>query len=102
MRLNDRFSVRDKRADHQRLGQSRHTFQQTMAAAEQRDQQLLDHLLLPDDHLGQLAHDLLAGFPQFADGGRVQLAALRCVARHAWFLVVVCDIYIVLSSPGIA
>ena len=58
MRLNDRFERAAERADHQRLGQARHAFQQAMAAAEQRDQQLLDHLVLADDDLGQL----LAGF----------------------------------------
>ncbi len=78
-----------QRADHQRLGQSRHTFQQAMAAAEQADQQLFDHLVLSDNHLRQLAQDLLAGFTQFPDGGGFQVTAVRCVARHARFLVVV-------------
>ena len=48
-----------ERADHQRLGQARHAFQQAMSAAEQRDQQFFDHLALADDDLGQLVDDLL-------------------------------------------
>ena len=59
-----------QRADHQRLGQARHAFQQAVAPAEQRDQQFLDHLVLADDHLGQLVHDLLAGVAQFAEWRR--------------------------------
>ena len=43
----------DERRDQQRLGQPRHADQQRVARAEQRDQQLLDHRLLPDDHLAQ-------------------------------------------------
>ncbi len=43
-----------QRADHQRLGQPRHAFQQAVAAGEDRREELLDHLVLPDDHLLQL------------------------------------------------
>ena len=43
-----------QRRDHQRLGQARHAFQDAVAAAEQRDQQLLDHLVLADDHAAKL------------------------------------------------
>ena len=60
-----------ERADHQRLGQPRHAFQQAMAAAEERDQQLLDHLVLADDDLAQLLEDSFAGVAQLADGGRI-------------------------------
>ena len=60
-----------QRADHQRLGQARHAFQQAMAAAEERDQQLFDHLVLADDDLGQLFEDFFAGFAQLADGGGI-------------------------------
>ena len=60
-----------ERADHQRLGQARHAFQQAVAAAEQRDQQFLDHLGLADDDLGQLVDDLLPGGAESFDGGGV-------------------------------
>ena len=58
-----------ERADHERLGQARHAFQQAMAAAEERDQQLLDHLALADDDLAQLVDDFLPGGAQPFDGG---------------------------------
>ena len=60
-----------QRADHQRLGQPRHAFQQAMAAAEERDQQLLDHLVLADDDLGKLLQDFFTGLVQLADGGGI-------------------------------
>ena len=48
-----------QRADHQRLGQPRHALQQAMAAGEDRGEDLLDHLVLPDDDLLQLLlHEL--------------------------------------------
>ena len=53
-----------QRADHQRLGQPRHAFQQAVPAAEERDQQLFDHLVLADDHLRQLLLDLPASLLQ--------------------------------------
>ena len=78
-----------QRADHQRLGQPRHAFQQAVSAAEQGNQQLLDHLLLADDDLGQLARDLLAGHAQFADGCRIQMTRPRvrgwsCRCSSCW------------------
>ena len=51
-----------QRADHQRLGQPRHAHQQAVPAGEHRHQQLLDHLLLPDDHPAELLGD--AGRPR--------------------------------------
>ena len=44
-----------ERADRQRLGQAGHAFEQRVAAADDRQQQQVDHLGLPDDHLGELA-----------------------------------------------
>ena len=41
-----------QRANHQCLGQPRHANQQRMAAGEQGDHELLNHLLLTDDRLG--------------------------------------------------
>jgi hypothetical protein len=44
---------------HKRLGQARHPFQQAMAARKDGHEQLLDHLILPDDDLGHFrAHTL--------------------------------------------
>ena len=60
-----------QRADHQRFGQPRHAFQQAMAPAEERNQQLFDHLVLADDDLGKLLEDFFAGLVQLADGGRI-------------------------------
>ena len=48
-------------ADHQRLGQARHAFQQAVPAAEEADEQFLDDRRLADDDLAQLVHDLAAG-----------------------------------------
>ena len=81
MRLNDRFSARRQRADHQRLGQARHAFQQAVPAAEQRDQQLLDHLVLADDHLGELLEIFSRACAQLADGGRVVERLAESVMR---------------------
>ena len=70
--------------DEQRLGQARRAGDQTMAAGEERDQDLLDDLLLPDDDLGQFGFDLRAAGGQAFDGfafglAAVQGAASRCV-----------------------
>ena len=70
MRLKREVQRPAQRADHQRLGQPRHAFQQAMAPAEQRNQQFLDHLGLADDHLAQLVHDFLPARQPF-DGGAV-------------------------------
>ena len=58
-------------ADHQRLGQARHAFQQAMPAAEEADEQFFDDRRLPDDDLAQLVHDLAAGGVEFLDGGGI-------------------------------
>ena len=57
-----------QRANHQRLGQARHADQQTMAAREQRDEQLLDHLALADDALGHFVGDAAVRFAEPLDG----------------------------------
>ena len=41
---------RGQGADHQRLGQARYAFQQAMPAGEDRGKQLLDDVVLADDH----------------------------------------------------
>ncbi len=47
-----------ERADGQRLGQTRNAFEQRMPAADERQQQQVDHLGLPHDDLGELATGL--------------------------------------------
>ena len=51
-----------ERLDQQRLGQARHAGDQAVAAGEQRDQHLLDDLVLADDDLAELGEDALAAF----------------------------------------
>ena len=48
-------------ADHQRLGQPGHAFEDAVAAAEQGDQQLLDDLVLADDDAAELLLDVVEG-----------------------------------------
>ena len=67
MRLNVDVENPGQRADHQRLGQARHAFQQAMAAGEDGGEQLLDDFVLADDDLLQfLLHQtpMLAEFLQ--------------------------------------
>ena len=66
----DLASVRD----HQGLGQAGHAFEDAVAAAEQRDEQFLDDLVLADDDAAQLLLDVVEGVAQPADGFEVFLA----------------------------
>ena len=55
------------------LARPGHAGQQAVPAGEQRDQQLIDHLLLADDDLAQLVADAAAAFDDTGDdflGGR--------------------------------
>ena len=70
-----------QRADHQRLGQAGHAFQQAMAAGENGGEHLLDDVVLPDDDLLQfLLHqppmlaELLQNVSQAARFGSGRLA----------------------------
>ena len=56
------------RADEERLGEAGHADQQAVAAGEHRDQHLLDHVVLPDDDLVDLADEHVAGAAQLFDG----------------------------------
>ena len=47
-------------ADHQRLRRAGQAGDQAMAADEQRDQNLIQHFLLSDDHLADLGEDVVA------------------------------------------
>ena len=53
-------------ANHQRLGQSGHSDQQGVSAREERDQQLLDHVVLSDDDLTQFGGNALRRRVQLA------------------------------------
>jgi len=48
-------------ADHERFGESRDALQQTVAACENRDEQLFDNVLLPDDDAGDFGANFVAG-----------------------------------------
>ena len=60
-----------QRLDQQRLGQPGHAGEQAVPAGEERDQHLIDHLVLPDDHQPQLLEDPR---PSDRDPGREILA----------------------------
>ena len=66
-----------QRAHHQGLGQARHSFEQTVTAGENRNQQLLDGFVLSHDDFGYLLAHALTGLPQF-----VGLTKFRMVCRH--------------------
>ena len=88
MRLNSDIQDLGERADHQRLGQAGHAFEQAVAACENGGEQLLDHVVLADDDLLQLLlHDdavlaeLLQHFAQaFLLGGHDDPASSRTPA----------------------
>ena len=61
IRVNRSCSAWAKRRNGQRLGQPRHADRQAMAAGKDADQHLLDHLVLADDHLVDLAQQRFAG-----------------------------------------
>ena len=77
MRLKLKPKRLGERGDQQRLGQPRHADEQRMPAAEQRDQQLLDHRLLPDDHLAELRLHVVIRFLQLLDRGQLVGAEIR-------------------------
>ena len=54
-----------ERLDEQRLRQPGHAGQQAVAAGEERDQHLLDDLVLTDDDLAELVKNPLAAFAHF-------------------------------------
>ena len=73
MRLKASDSERDSVRDHQRLGQAGHAFQHAVALAEERDEQLLDDLVLADDDAAQLFLDVVERLAQTADGFEIVL-----------------------------
>ena len=60
MRLNVEIEDLGERLDQQRLRQAGHAGDQAVAAGEERDQHLLDDLVLADDDLAQLGENALA------------------------------------------
>ena len=63
--------------DKQGLGQAGHTFDDRMAATENGDQNLFDHILLTDDHLLDLAANPVEHVLNFGGrGGRIILMQL--------------------------
>ena len=65
-------------ADHQRLGQAGHAFEDAVAPAEQGDQQLLDDLVLADDDAAELLLDVVEGVLELA--GSASRSSLREVS----------------------
>jgi hypothetical protein len=78
------------RADQQGLGDPRHADQQRVAAAEDRDQDLFDHLVLAHDHPRQLLLHTRALLAHRRDRGRVALCGTR-ILRHRSILPSVFD-----------
>ena len=66
-----------ERADHERLRQPGHAFQQAMAAAEEADEQFLHHLMLPHDHAGELLEDSIVGLVKPLHRGGVDRVRMR-------------------------
>ena len=66
MRLKLRSRICGQRLDQQRFRQARHAGDQAVPAAEQRNQHLIDDVVLADDDLTQLVEDSLAAFPDRA------------------------------------
>ena len=67
MRLNSSDRASASVRTIKRLGQPRHADQQAVAAGEDGDQQLLDHLLLADDDLAQLVSDPAVSIVELMD-----------------------------------
>ena len=70
-----------QRADHERFGQPRHPFEQGMPSRKDRDQDLLDHGVLPDDHLRELVAELVVGL--LAALNRGDIVGRRGQVAHA-------------------
>ena len=69
--------------NHQRLGQTGDAFQNAVAPAEERDQQLFDDLILADDDAGQLVLDFVEAVHELADGVEIVVGQL---GRHRGFV----------------
>ena len=58
-----------ERPDQERLRQPGHAGDEAVASGEQRDQHLIDDVVLPDDDLAQFAQDAIASFSDALDAG---------------------------------
>mgnify|MGYP003693796461 CR=1 FL=1 len=70
-----------ERLDQQRLGQAGHAGDQAVAAGEQRDEHLLDDLVLSDDDLAQLGENTLRVPPRLFQRCRRVQASRRNPCR---------------------
>jgi hypothetical protein len=48
-----------------------------LASGKEADRELLDHLLLADDHLADFLAQSMVNFPQFVDGSDIVFGKLR-------------------------
>ncbi len=62
-----------QRADEQRLRQARHAFQDAVTPGEQGDEQLLDHVLLADNHLAKLSGEPAVRVAEALDRFKVRI-----------------------------
>ena len=77
MRLKSRSRISASVLISSVLARPGHAGDQAVAAGEERDQHLLDDLVLPDDDLAQLGEDALAPF-----GDPLRAAATAVLGRH--------------------
>ena len=82
MRLNCRDMTWASAIDHGGFGQAGHAHEQAVSARQNADQQLLEHVVLADDDLGQLAAHFAVGLAQFGDGPDVILRQSRGCRRR--------------------
>ena len=93
MRLNVRFSVRDSVLIMSVLASpGTPSNRQCPRLNRQMSSSSID-LLLTDDDVGQLPQNFLPRLSQFADGCRIQMPSLRCMAGHVAFLVLMYHVY---------
>ena len=71
MRLKRSDIVLRQGPDHQRLGQAGHADQEAVAAGEDRDQELVDDLVLADDHLRHLVLERAEGLDEALRAGQI-------------------------------
>ncbi len=70
--------------NHQRLGQARDPLQNAMPLAEERDQDLLEHVALTDDHPPELARHLAVDVGQHLRRAQVRRIGLTMVFDADW------------------
>ena len=84
MRRNDRLEILATVLTSSVLARPGTPTSRTCPRAKRPDQQLFDHVVLPDDHLADFAADLLIGLGKLLRSDQVVAASLRCFSRgHA-------------------